>query len=60
MMNKRIKKKHLLNGLDKVERYKLTHCPICNEKIDPLNKYFMSFGFCSIDCGYECYGLSRR
>ncbi len=56
-MNKRQRKKKILNGLDKEERYYRTHCPVCDEKIGVFDNYFNSYGFCSISCGYECYGL---
>lgn len=58
-MNKRQRRKKILNGLDKEERYCRTHCPICGRKVKVLDKYFESYGFCSIPCGYEYYGISR-
>lgn len=56
-MNKRQRKKKILNGLDKEERYHRTHCPVCDEKIGVFDNYFNSYGFCSVSCGYEYYGL---
>ncbi|ASI65967.1 hypothetical protein GT95_04935 [Streptococcus agalactiae] len=57
-MNKRQRKKKILNGLDKEERYYRTHCPVCDEKIGVFDNYLNSYGFCSVSCGYEYYGLS--
>ena len=58
-MNKRQRKKKILNGLNTEERYRRTHCPICQEKIGVFNEYFNTYGFCSVNCGYEYYGISR-
>ena len=58
-MNKRQRKKIILNGLNKEERYRWTHCPVCGDKIGVLDKYFNTYGFCSEYCGYEYYGISR-
>ena len=35
-----------------------THCPVCGEIVDPLDNYFRAYGFCSIPCGAEMYGVS--
>lgn len=56
-MNKRIKKKRTLKGLDKGERYIRTHCPVCKDKIGIFDKYFNTYGFCSVSCGYNYYGI---
>ena len=48
------------NELSEKEAYRRTHWPICDERVNPFNDYFCRYGFCSIDCGYENYGLSRR
>lgn len=58
-MNKRQRKKKMLNGLDKEQRYRRTHCPICDDKIGVFDEYFNSYGFCSVPCGYEYYGIER-
>lgn len=59
-MNKRIRKKKLLKDLNKEERYNRTHCRVCDRKVGLFKNYFNKYGFCSIDCGYELYGLSRQ
>ena len=46
-MNKRQRKKIMLNGLNKEERYRRTHCPVCEDKIGVFDKYFNTYGFCS-------------
>ena len=43
-MNKRQRKKKILNGLSTEERYSRTHCPICKEKIGVFDKYFNKYG----------------
>lgn len=58
-MKKRIRKKKILSGLSKEERYRRTHCPVCKEKIGVFDEYFNTYGFCSEYCGYEYYGISR-
>ena len=58
-MNKRQRKKKILNGLSTEERYRRTHCPICKGKIGVFDEYFNTYGFCSAYCGYEYYGISR-
>ena len=58
-MNKRQRKKKILNGLSTEERYRRTHCPVCKEKIGVFYEYFNTYGFCSEYCGYEYYGISR-
>lgn len=58
-MNKRQRKKKILNGLNKEERYHRTHCPVCGDKVGVFDKYFETYGFCCIPCGYEYYGISR-
>lgn len=58
-MNRRQKKKHLLKGLSREERYERTHCPVCKGKIGLFDSYFNSYGFCCDICGYEYYGISR-
>ena len=50
-MNKRQRKKKILNGLSTEERYSRTHCPICKEKIGVFDEYFNTYGFCSVNCG---------
>lgn len=35
-----------------------THCPVCGETVNPLDNYFRAYGFCSIPCGAELYGVS--
>lgn len=57
-MNRRIKKKKILAGLSKEERYRRTHCPECDEKIGLFDWYFNEYGFCSINCGFNRYGIS--
>ena len=59
-MNKRQRKKIMLNGLNKEERYRRTHCPVCEYKRGVFDKYFNTYGFCSVDCGYEYYCISRQ
>ncbi|MGU3769890.1 hypothetical protein [Clostridioides difficile] len=54
-MNKRQRKKKILNGLSTEERYRRTHCPVCKEKIGVFDKYFNTYCFCSEYCGYEYY-----
>ncbi len=49
-MNKRQRKKKILNGLSTEERYRRTHCPICKEKIGVFDEYFNTYDFCSVDC----------
>ena len=44
-MNKRQRKKKILNSLNKEERYRRTHCPICDSKIGVFNEYFNSSDF---------------
>ena len=39
-MNKRQRKKRVLSKLSKEERYKRTHCPVCEDKIGVFDKYF--------------------
>ena len=39
-MNKRQRKKKILNGLSTEERYRRTHCPVCEYKIGVFDKYF--------------------
>lgn len=58
-MKKRQRKKKILNGLDKEERYRRTHCPVCDSEVDLFDRYFNTYGFCSEYCGYEYYGISR-
>ncbi|WP_161800910.1 hypothetical protein [Streptococcus oralis] len=58
-MKKRQRKKKILNGLDKEERYRRTHCPICDSEIGVFDEYFNSYGFCCVSCGYEYYGIER-
>ncbi|HEL1613763.1 TPA: hypothetical protein TXL52_001864 [Streptococcus suis] len=58
-MNKRIRKKKILDGLSTEERYRRTHCPVCKEKIGVFEWYFNRYGFCSEYCGYEYYGISK-
>ena len=58
-MNKRQRKKKILNGLNKEERYRRTHCPVCDSEVGVFDKYFESYGFCCTPCGYEYYGISR-
>ena len=43
-MNKRQRKKKILNGLSTEERYRRTHCPICKEKIGVFDEYFNTYG----------------
>lgn len=59
IMNKRQRKKKILNGLNKEERYCRTHCPVCDSKIGVFDEYFNSYGFCCVACGYEYYGIKR-
>ncbi|HEL2164402.1 TPA: hypothetical protein TZC38_001249 [Streptococcus suis] len=44
-MNKRIRKKKILDGLSKEERYRRTHCPVCDDKIGVFEWYFNRYGF---------------
>lgn len=56
-------KKNLLKHTKKgsYERYMHTHCGICGKKMDLLHdSYFNQYGFCSIKCGMDLYGLSER
>lgn len=46
-MNKRQRKKKILNGLNKEERYRRTHCPVCDSEIGVFDEYFNTYGFCS-------------
>ena len=39
-MNKRQRKKKILNGLNKEERYRRTHCPICDSEIGVFDEYY--------------------
>ncbi len=39
-MNKRQRKKKILNGLSTEERYRRTYCPVCKEKIGVFDEYF--------------------
>lgn len=57
-MNKRQKKKKMLNGLNKEKRYRATHCPICDGKVGLFDAYFNEYGFCSVSCGFEYYNFS--
>ena len=59
-MNKRQRKKKILNGLSTEERYSRTHCPICKEKIGVFDEYFNTYGFCSVNCGHEYYKRKRK
>ncbi|HES9611072.1 TPA: hypothetical protein VPL31_001530 [Streptococcus pneumoniae] len=58
-MNKRQRKKKILNGLNKEERYHRTHCPVCDSEAGLFDRYFNTYDFCSEYCGYEYYGISR-
>lgn len=58
-MNKRQRKKKILNGLNKEVRYHRTHCPVCDSEAGLFDRYFNTYGFCSEYCGYEYYGISR-
>lgn len=55
-------KKNLLKHTKKntYDRYRLTHCEICGKKMNIMHdKYFMTYGFCSVPCGMKAYGLSE-
>ena len=39
-MNKRQRKKKILNGLSTEERYRRTHCPVCEEKIGTIKRHY--------------------
>ncbi|MDV8547355.1 hypothetical protein L3B31_04825 [Streptococcus pneumoniae] len=39
-MNKRQRKKKILNGLNKEERYHRTHCPVCDSEAGLFDRYF--------------------
>ncbi|WP_349625782.1 hypothetical protein [Leuconostoc citreum] len=61
-MRDRQKKKNVLEAFPKGtrERYKYTHCQNCGKKMNVArDKYFNEFGFCSVTCGMELYGLSE-
>lgn len=62
MKTRKIKKqllKHTKKG--SYERYISTHCEICGEKVDIIHDdYFNKYGFCSVPCGMELYGLSEH
>jgi hypothetical protein len=36
------------------------HCSGCDDRLDTRDSYSMRYGFCSVSCGYETYGLSWR
>jgi len=42
------------------ERYWRTHCAICEKHMDIVrDKYFNKYGFCSVKCGMEMYGMKE-
>ncbi|MDS8689063.1 hypothetical protein RLJ94_00675 [Streptococcus pneumoniae] len=40
-MNKRQRKKKILNGLNKEERYHRTHCPVCDSEAGLFDRYLI-------------------
>jgi hypothetical protein len=49
------------NNLMKKQRWKWTKntviCPICKNRIHHTDQYYRRYGFCSVSCGYDYYGL---